>query len=70
MNYEDDYTAAHEVRPYMVKLDRVPVEDRELVLTRAKLEMRTFIMRLAIGLLAGTWTGFAVALATGKIEIT
>lgn len=68
-HWEEDYTAAHEMRPHMVKMDDIPERDRELVLTRTKLEARTFFMRVSIGMLTGSWAGFLIALATGKIEI-
>lgn len=66
----DDYTAVHEVKPYMLRNMEVCERDRELMITRVKLECRTFWMRVAIGLFAGSWAGFLVALATEKIQIT
>lgn len=68
----DDYTSVHERRPALRDAHETELckhfEDH--LMTRVKLEQRTFWMRIAIGLFTGSWAGFLIALATEKIVIT
>lgn len=60
-NFKDDYTAAHEVRPYMVTPE--PEDEgtqRELVLLRTKLEIRTWFLRASLAVNAGVVAGLIV----------
>jgi hypothetical protein len=47
----DDYTAAHEMRPTLT------TDEQELLVTRKKLEVRTWLLRVSTGLLVATWGG-------------
>lgn len=58
----DDYTAAHEQRPDM-STDEVDATLRELLITRKKLEIRTWFLRASIALNIGLITGFMVSIA-------
>lgn len=60
MSEYDDYTAAHEVRPFMSDDD---AENRELVLLRTKLEIRTWFLRISIALNVGLITGWMITVA-------
>jgi len=60
MNY-DDYTAAHEVRPYMT--DELSSTERELVLLRTKLEVRTWFLRASLALNTGLIAGWMITVA-------
>ncbi len=62
--FDDDYTAVHERRPYMTDNNTLD----ELLLTRKKLEVRTFLLRIAVGLLTGTWTGIIIYFFTNKAK--
>lgn len=65
MDFDDDYTAAHEVRPYMLSetAKSAPQEDRELLMTRVKLEARTWMLRASIALNIGLITGWMISVA-------
>lgn len=51
--WPEDYTAVHEVRPTMPS----PSDYRELLVTRKKLEARTWLLKITMGLLVSTWAG-------------
>jgi hypothetical protein len=57
----DEYTAAHEVRPYMVTQDEG--DKRELVLLRTKLEIRTWFLRASLALNTGLIAGWMITVA-------
>lgn len=59
-NRLDDYTATHEVKPYMVD----DGDKREIVLLRTKLEIRTWFLRCSIALNTGLITGLVVWFVT------
>lgn len=52
-SWDEDYTAAHEVRPFMNSTS----DYRELLVTRQKLESRTWLLKITTGLLVSTWAG-------------
>lgn len=50
-NWAEDYTAAHEMRPSMTNAS----DHRELLITRKKLEVRTWLLKITTALLVSTW---------------
>jgi hypothetical protein len=57
--WDEAYTATHEVRPTMSSTS----DYRELLVTRQKLETRTWLLRITTGLLVSTWAGIAIYVA-------
>lgn len=60
MSAFDDYTAAHEVRP---ALPLPPDVEKELVLLRTKLEVRTWFLRASLALNTALIAGWMISVA-------
>lgn len=60
MSEYDDYTAAHEVRP---AVPMSPDVEKELVLLRTKLEIRTWFLRVSLALNTALIAGWMISVA-------